>query len=110
MLCQTIKAKSVFLDKNRPAHDKMYSVCARTTLTDVADAATIAGLMNDPVECLEEKFGAAMLAAFGAQCAGVDPLIGPAQNPKFGDYQSNVAMPLAKRLGRPLPDLVALAS
>lgn len=28
-------------------------------------------------------------------------LVVPAQDPRFGDYQANVAMPLAKRLGRP---------
>ncbi len=28
-------------------------------------------------------------------------LIGPAQDPRFGDYQANVAMPLAKRLAQP---------
>lgn len=29
-----------------------------------------------------------------------DPLIGPARNPQFGDFQANAAMPLAKALGR----------
>ena len=29
-----------------------------------------------------------------------DPLVQPAQDPKFGDYQSNCAMGLAKKLGR----------
>src|SRR5262249_40284883 len=32
--------------------------------------------------------------------ATTDPLVRPAQNPRFGDFQSNVAMGLAKRVGR----------
>ena len=40
-----------------------------------------------------------MAAGFGERADGVDPLIKPAQNPKFGDYQANFAMGLAKRIG-----------
>src|SRR5262249_50054416 len=32
-------------------------------------------------------------------------LVRPGQDPKFGDYQANFAMPLGKRLGRPPRDL-----
>ncbi len=42
----------------------------------------------------------ALTAAFGEPAAGVDPLVKRAGDPKFGDYQSNVAMGLAKKLGQ----------
>jgi arginyl-tRNA synthetase len=44
---------------------------------------------------LDEKFRHAIRAAFDVDA---DPLIAPAQNPKFGDYQANAAMGLAKVL------------
>ena len=49
--------------------------------------AALAELVDDPAEMLE--------------------LIRPAQDAKFGDYQANFAMPLAKRLGRPPRDVAA---
>lgn len=53
----------------------------------------------DPVQILTERFQAAIVAAFPA--AGmVDPLISPGRNPKFGDFQCNAAMSLAKQLGK----------
>lgn len=39
-----------------------------------------------------------MVKAFGEDLAGTDPVLVPASNPKFGDYQANCAMALAKRL------------
>lgn len=36
----------------------------------------------------------------GPEGAAMDPLVRPTPDPKFGDYQSNVAMSLAKRLGK----------
>ncbi len=47
---------------------------------------------------LKIKFQQALSAAFGAEYAEVDPLLVSASNPKFGDYQSNVALSLAKQL------------
>lgn len=44
---------------------------------------------------LEQAFRAAIQAALGFDA---DPLIGVAQNDKFGDYQSNAAMGLAKQM------------
>src|SRR5437588_6227200 len=44
---------------------------------------------------LDKAFRAAITAAFGIDA---DPLIGVEQNEKFGDYQSNAAMGLAKVL------------
>src|SRR5438105_2276760 len=51
--------------------------------------------MPTVVSQLEQAFRAAILAAFGVEA---DPLVGPSQNEKFGDYQANAAMGLAKTL------------
>lgn len=48
---------------------------------------------------LTSLFSAAIEQAFGAPGHGTDPMIRPSADEKFGDYQSNVAMGLAKRLG-----------
>jgi arginyl-tRNA synthetase len=53
--------------------------------------------MADPQEVLAARVRAALAAAFGAEHAGDDPVIRPSA---FADYQANVALPLAKRLGR----------
>ena len=42
---------------------------------------------------LDHKFRQAIQAAFGID---TDPIVTPAQNEKFGDYQANAAMSLAK--------------
>ncbi len=57
--------------------------------------------MKSIVEQLRLQFTQALTAAFGSDVAGVDPMIVPASNPKFGDYQSNVALALSKRLKQP---------
>ncbi len=51
-----------------------------------------------PLEVLEQAFGNAIAAALGEEYRDVDPGIRPSQNPKFGDYQANFAMKLAKQL------------
>jgi arginyl-tRNA synthetase len=60
--------------------------------------------VTSPVEVLSQRVQAALGAAFGAEHAGADPLIRPSQ---FADYQANVAMSLAKQLGRPPRDVAA---
>jgi len=55
--------------------------------------------MNATQEQLKVKLEQALVAAFGAEYAGVDPILVAASNPKFGDYQANVALALSKRLG-----------
>lgn len=60
--------------------------------------------MADPQEVLAERVGAAIAAAFGSEHAGADPLIRPSA---FADFQSNAALPLAKRLHRPSRDVAA---
>ncbi|MBV9386946.1 MAG: arginine--tRNA ligase [Chroococcidiopsidaceae cyanobacterium CP_BM_ER_R8_30] len=56
--------------------------------------------MNATLEKLKHKFEQALVAAFGADYAGVDPILVPASNPKFGDYQSNIALSINKQLGQ----------
>src|SRR5208282_594043 len=60
--------------------------------------------MTDPQQALAQLMTAALAAAFGPDYADADPLIRPSQ---FADYQSNVALPLAKRLGRSPRDVAA---
>jgi arginyl-tRNA synthetase len=49
---------------------------------------------------LKTQVNAALVKCFGPGYADTDPLLVPASNPQFGDYQSNVAMGLAKPLGQ----------
>ena len=49
---------------------------------------------------LKNRFEQALTAAFGEELAGADPMLVPTSNPKFGDYQSNAPLALAKRLGK----------
>jgi arginyl-tRNA synthetase len=58
--------------------------------------------MADPREVLADRVQQALSAAFGADFAGTDPVIRPSA---FADYQSNVALPLARQLGRPPREL-----
>jgi len=53
--------------------------------------------MADPQQVLGARVRAALGAAFGNDYADADPLIRPSQ---FADFQSNAALPLAKRLGK----------
>jgi len=57
--------------------------------------------MNSTIEELKNRFEQALIAAFGKDLAGTDPMLVPASNPKFGDYQSNAALSLTKKLGKP---------
>ncbi|MGB2936716.1 MAG: arginine--tRNA ligase [Phycisphaerae bacterium] len=54
--------------------------------------------MPNPQQLLEERVTDAMRAAFPG-AADSPALVLPAQDPRFGDYQANGAMGLAKRLG-----------
>ncbi|MEO0967684.1 MAG: arginine--tRNA ligase [Cyanobacteria bacterium J06639_18] len=54
--------------------------------------------MNATQEQLKIKFQQALAAAFGEDYAESDPILVPASNPKFGDYQANISLPLAKKL------------
>jgi arginyl-tRNA synthetase len=50
-------------------------------------------------DTVAERIRDAIVRAFGPQMADADPLVRPTQDPRFGDFQANVAMGLGKRLG-----------
>ena len=54
--------------------------------------------MKSTLAQLTARFDQALIAAFGPDLAGTDPMLVPTSNPKFGDYQANLAMSLAKPL------------
>lgn len=56
--------------------------------------------MPTVLNILESRLRRAIVAAFGERYAETDPLIRPSTHPRFGDYQSNLAMSLGKTLGR----------
>src|SRR5487761_356068 len=60
--------------------------------------------MSDPQQVLGARVRDALVAAYGADYGDADPLIRASQ---FADFQSNAALPLAKRLGRPPGDIAA---
>ncbi len=56
--------------------------------------------MKSTREEIEAAVRGALAVVVGEGSDEIDPLVRPTQDPKFGDYQSNVALGLAKRLGR----------
>ncbi|NEQ54139.1 MAG: arginine--tRNA ligase, partial [Leptolyngbya sp. SIO3F4] len=54
--------------------------------------------MLSTLDDLTQRLQTALVNAFGPDLEGTDPILVPTNNPKFGDYQANVAMSLAKRL------------
>src|SRR5215469_9522706 len=58
--------------------------------------------MGDPQQVLGARVRAALGAAFGADYADADPVIRPSS---FADFQSNAALPLAKKLGKTPRDI-----
>jgi arginyl-tRNA synthetase len=57
--------------------------------------------MNSTIAYLTTQLDRAIVAALGDDYAGTDPLLVLSSNPKFGDYQANMAMGLSKKLGQP---------
>ncbi|MDJ0846389.1 arginine--tRNA ligase [Crocosphaera sp.] len=51
-------------------------------------------------EQLTQKFQDALGKSFGSDFQEVDPQVGPARDLRHGDYQANIALPLAKKLGK----------
>ncbi|MEB3220019.1 MAG: arginine--tRNA ligase [Nostocales cyanobacterium 94392] len=64
--------------------------------------------MNATQEQLKDKLKQALGEAFGDEYADTDPMLVPASNPKFGDYQANMALSLAKKLGQKPRDIAHL--
>jgi arginyl-tRNA synthetase len=56
--------------------------------------------MNSTIAYLTTQLDRAIVAALGADYAGTDPILVLSSNPKFGDYQANMAMGLSKKLGQ----------
>ncbi|MGD2181241.1 arginine--tRNA ligase [Lusitaniella coriacea] len=54
--------------------------------------------MNSIQEQLKQQFTQALVSALGSEFSAIDPMVVPASNPRFGDYQCNIALPLAKQL------------
>lgn len=54
--------------------------------------------MNSIQEQLKQHFTQALVSALGSEFSAIDPMVVPASNPRFGDYQCNIALPLAKQL------------
>ena len=54
--------------------------------------------MSSPFPLLKHRLQQALGSAFGESFRDRDPLLTLASNPKFGDYQSNIALTLAKEL------------
>ena len=57
--------------------------------------------VKDAIARLRSALETALVKAFGPELVGTDPMLVPASNPKFGDYQANVALSLAKHWGKP---------
>jgi arginyl-tRNA synthetase len=62
--------------------------------------------VHDPIALLADRLRDAIVAAF-PDVGEADPLITPTKQTHLGDFQSNAAMPLAKRLGRPPREIAA---
>lgn len=60
--------------------------------------------MSDPAAELSSRVLDAVVAAFGSDFAGTDPVIRPSQ---FADFQANAALPLAKQLKVPPREVAA---
>jgi arginyl-tRNA synthetase len=57
---------------------------------------------------LRQRFATAIATAYPDLSPGtIDPGVTASRNPKFGDFQCNAAMPLAKSLGRPPREVAA---
>src|SRR3954462_2105453 len=55
---------------------------------------------------LRRRFAPA-LSSYGGDPIALLDMIRPSQDPKFGDYQANFAMPLGKQLGKPPREVAA---
>jgi arginyl-tRNA synthetase len=56
--------------------------------------------MKSTIAHLQSAVQAALVSAFGEDFANTDPMLVPTSNARFGDFQANVAMSLAKPLGQ----------
>src|SRR5690606_11714914 len=68
-------------------------------LRPMAQQSSVSQPVTGPQHELDAAFRRALEAAFGEPGRGFDPATRPSQSPKFGDYQANFAMGLAKQVG-----------
>jgi len=54
--------------------------------------------MTAIIQQIKERFSQSLVKSFGENFAATDPLIVAASNPRFGDYQCNISLSLAKEL------------
>jgi len=57
--------------------------------------------MSSILILLSQKLQASLISTLGTEITLPEPLLVAASNPKFGDYQSNLPLSLAKTLGKP---------
>ena len=57
--------------------------------------------MKQEIQTIKARLKDAALKSFGEQLKDIEPQVDPASNPAFGDFQSNLAMTLAKQLKLP---------
>ncbi len=63
-------------------------------------SSNLAYVMPSILEQLNQQFAQALDGHFSPDVHLPQPLVVPASNPKFGDFQCNIALPLAKQLGQ----------
>lgn len=56
--------------------------------------------MTAIIQQIKERFSQSLVKSFGENFADTDPLIVAASNPRFGDYQCNISLSLAKELNQ----------
>jgi arginyl-tRNA synthetase len=69
------------------------------------DKAVKSPAVHDIHATLTELLQRAVVAALGPEHAQADPLLRLAKDPRHGDFQANIALPLGKLLGQPPRDL-----
>lgn len=62
-------------------------------------------MSQDPISILSARFVAAARLAFPDVTGEIDALVTTNKNPALGDFQSNLAMALSKRVGKPPRDV-----
>ncbi|NOX60297.1 MAG: arginine--tRNA ligase, partial [Planctomycetes bacterium] len=62
-------------------------------------------MFSNTLNVLGDRFRAAVRSAFGDECSFSDQWIKPCNDPKFGDYQFNGSLPLAKLLKKKPRDI-----
>src|SRR5207247_5731381 len=85
-----------------------YRVASDAAKMEISSRCTDCSRMNVLAE-LQNRFREALtnLVVDESDLSALLDMVRPSQDPKFGDYQANFAMPLGKRLGRPPREVAA---